>query len=492
MNTASTGLPRTTAGSVAIATLVAIGALAVRVPALGAAFLAGVALGVSIRGLDRSPWWTAAATAALPLGVVGAVGTVGLAGSVRTTFVSLTALAVGISLVSVLVGRLDPRQVELLGASGLVSVLALGSAWAVTERVVSAGGPGAAVEALLVAPGEGGPGAIRWLLAAGGVIAFLTAVVPTAIRATLRGRPFAPPGPRLRWPVFTAAGTGGVALLVVLARVPSATGPAVDSVVGSEPVVGFLATVTLLGVVASGLTVLTWFVWYVGWEVPVVPVGVGSLVGAVAVSALALAADAGTGQSVPAVFGVAVFGILVVSTVAGVLADRFELDERLQYDTPPRPTPRGRNRAPLGGNSAPSNVEPLVSLSVPWRDLLRPAALLVFGLIVAAVLVALGMDARLALDQTGVVITVAGALFVRDAILRGRVAARDVGIQNVSSLTQFVWAGWTATLAVAGVAVALGGILASGVLSAPLSVPATAGLVSGLTALAAGVLLLLR
>jgi hypothetical protein len=498
MSTASRKLPRATAWTVVLVTVVGLGSLAATRPVLGAGALAGAALSLSVRGAGRSPLWTAVAAAALPLGAFGVLATLWLSGWPTAGLTTLAAITVGLSVVSVVSGRLGQEQVELVALSAGTSLLALLPVGLLTAEVQSAGGPTAVVQDLLWATGDGAAGLVPWLIAAGSTTAVAMVVAPPAVAANLRGQP--PEHPRGSGaPIAAVVATIALVIAGAVGVLFPVVGPLVESVAASDPARGILAGVTVLAIVTAYLGLLARLFWLGRRRIPIVALGVGGLVGAVAVGALASAVTAEYDQSLGAVFVLTVLAVVALGVGAAWFADRFEFSKIFgTREVQTRQRRSGPNRG-LGnrslGTRAPgvhSKVQPSVSLSLPGRSLFTPNRLVPAGLVGAGILVAFGMNGRPGLGQVGVLVAIASALFVYTLFERGQGAATAVGAENVSTLPQAIWLGWTATLAVVGLVVAVAGILVSGTLTVSLSVPATAGVVSALVALVAGIWLLLR
>jgi hypothetical protein len=486
MSTASRELPRATAWAVALAAIAGLAPLAVTRPVLGAGLLAGGAVGVSVRGLGRSARWTTLATAALPLGAFGVVVTVWLPQSVETSLLTLVAVVVGISLVGLLMGGLTAQQSRLVVASAAVNVVTLVLAGSLTAEAQS-GGLDTAVQQWVWLGDGSAAGLAVWLFAAAGAGSLALAVAPPSIVASLRGQPL-----EFRWRrgspvVILLAAAALVAVLgggMLLPVVSSVLDPVAASGVVRWPLVG----VTLAALLAAGLVALARGLWSVDRAPFVIPVGAGGIVGAVAVGALATTASAEFGRSLGAVFTPTILGIVAVGATTGWLARAFSF-EGIEMQTHRNRHRFGRRRSISGPGR--SDL-PLPSLSLPGREQLRPDTLIPAGLVGGAIVVAVGMDGTPALDQVGVLVAIASAIFVHGAFARGRAAAKSVGVENVSRLPQAIWLGWTAALAAAGLVVGVVGLVLSDLLVVSLSVPATAGVAFALVALVAGIWLLLR
>ena len=499
MSTARPELPRPTALAVVLVTVAGVAPLAVVRPILGAGTLAGVALGLSVRALGRSSWWTVLATAALPPGLVGAIATLWLSGSPVAILLTLAAIAVGISTVGVLAGRLSPQRVALVEFTGAVSALAVVTAAFLTLEIQSAGGVSTVAGDLLSLPREGAAGLVVWVLVTGAAVRLALVTLPPALTANLRGQPLElSRDPDATPPVLTA--TLVLALVLAVGTVTPVLGSAVTAVGSNPGVRGALTGVTVLAVCVAGLGALARGVWATrrtqeGRRAPpVVALGVGALVGATVVAGLAVAVDSESAQSPTAVFVPTIAALALVSLTARWVADRFSLTDVLESSD-------GRVRHRRGGSSGYRSFErasirttsvsvPLLSL--PGRDVVRPETLIPAGLVGAATLTAIGMDRTPELSQVGVLVAIAAALFVRTLFSRGRASSRAVGVGNVARLPQSIWVGWTGALALAGLAVGAVGIALADLLSVTLSVPATVGVVSSLVAFVAGIWLLLR
>ena len=488
MSTTTRELPRATTVAVTVVTVVGLAALAAPRPVLGAGALAGVAVAVAVRGLGRSSWWTALAAAALPLGAFGLVVTLWLPSSVPTFALTVVAVVVGFSLVGVVAGRLDGRQVELVAASAVVNVVGLVSVGWLTAELRGAGSVTTTARDLLWVTGEGAGGLAVWVLAAGVVTAATAVALPTATTASLRGQPLElPRGSGLP---ATAAGTAaalavglGVGVLIPGVEV------VVDAVAASTAVRLLVVGYTLVTVTVAAVAVLARATWFLGWVPSIVPLGVGSLTGAVAVAALATIISAGSGQSFVGVFLPTLVGVVAVGGIAYLVVGRSDVDGAPTGFSSSQQVlgRRGQFRTP-GTAGGPA----LLSLPFPgWRQL-GPGTAVPVGLVGGAVVVALEMDRTLAVGQVGVLVAIASALFVHALVRRGRAVAGAVGVDNVATLPQAVWVGWTGVLAVVGLVVGVVGIVLADVLTVALSAPATVGVVLALVALVAGVRLLVR
>lgn len=485
MSTTTRELPRATTVAVTVVTVVGLAALAAPRPVLGAGALAGVAVAVAVRGLGRSSWWTALAAAALPLGAFGLVVTLWLPSSVPTFALTVVAVVVGFSLVGVVAGRLGGRQVELVAASAVVNVVGLVSVGWLTAELR---GAGSVTTTLLWVTAEGAGGLAVWVLAAGVVTAATAVALPTATTASLRGQPLElPRGSGLP---ATAAGTAaalavglGVGVLIPGVEV------VVDAVAASTAVRLLVVGYTLVTVTVAAVAVLARATWFLGWVPSIVPLGVGSLTGAVAVAALATTISAGSGQSFVGVFLPTLVGVVAVGGIAYLVVGRSDVDGAPTGFSSSQQVlgRRGQSRTP-GTAGGPA----LLSLPFPgWRQL-GPGTAVPVGLVGGAVVVALEMDKTLAVGQVGVLVAIASALFVHALVRRGRAVAGAVGVDNVATLPQAVWVGWTGVLAVVGLVVGVVGIVLADVLTVALSAPATVGVVLALVALVAGVRLLVR
>jgi hypothetical protein len=370
---------------------------------------------------------------------------------------------------------------------------------------VPSGGPGAVTRELLWFSGSGTTGFLTWLLLAGGVTTAAAAVLPSALATNLQGQPLELREGEFRGPAVAVGGTVVLFVLFVVGQALSGTRPVVESVAASGVARGVVAGIAVLAAVVGCLAVLARLVWNGSRTLPAVALGVGGLLGSVAVSLLAAAVTAESGVALSVTFVPTILGVVATGVGAALLADRValeewlasvEIEETLTGDaaSPARYRFRKDNYRGWGNtrSTAPAPPEPLLSLSTPRGVLLRADTLVPAGLVAGAVLVALGMDASLALDQVGVVVAIGSALVAHALVARGRAATRDVGVGNVRALPQFIWLGWTTALTTLGVGVAVGGILLSGRLATPLSVPATGGVAFGLVALVAGVWLLFR
>lgn len=504
MTTATPELPRLTALAVVLVTAAGIASLAAVRPVLGAGALVGVALGVAVRGLGRSPLWTMVATAALPPGLVGVVATLLLSGSLTGVPLTLAAIVVGISTVSVLAGRLTARQVGLVTVTGAVSALVMVPAAVLTLEIQSAGGVSAVVGGLLWYPGDGVAGLVVWLLTTGVAVTLALLTLPPAIAANLRGQPL-----ELPQDSGTTARAVTVALVLGLVLAAGALGGA------GAAVRGVLLGVTVLSVCVSGLGALAWVLSAGGTQrnrgdPPLVALGTGALVGATVVSGFAIIVDSGSSQSPLTVFLPTIAALALVSVTAGWVANRFSLgdalgrnrtqlrrrqDRQTGYGSPgdARAGAGAGVRTTVSSTSYPrSPSSPSLSLPLPGQDVVRPDTLIPVGLVGAAVLTALWMDRTPGLDQVGVLVAIAAALFVRALFSRGRASSGAVGVENVARLTQSIWLGWAGALAGVGLAVGAVGLLLAAVLPVTLSVPATVGVVSSLVAFVTGIWLLVQ
>lgn len=119
------------------------------------------------------------------------------------------------------------------------------------------------------------------------------------------------------------------------------------------------------------------------------------------------------------------------------------------------------------------------------------ATLAIGGVIVGASVDVLALELETIRAATATFVALAAASFVYDAGRYGRTLAREVG-SEASRRAQLVRLGWSGAVAVVGVPVAAVGLVGTTVLAPTLSVPATAGVVAAVTAIAAGAWLLLR
>lgn len=490
MSTARTTLPRTTAWAASLVAALGLGSLAVTSPTLGVGAFTGVVVGLSVRGLGRSPWWTALAVATLPLGVGGVLVALVLSGGTGAVALTATGTAVGISGVGLIAGPLEPGQPRLLLGSAAASLVTLAPGAVVSAQVESAGGPLRAFAEFVSLTGGGTAGLVVWVLVTGAGAVLATVILPPAVRANIWGQPveFAD-GPQL--PVTVVVVTLAVALVVWLGSAVPVAGSAVESLVASRVAHNLAAGVTLLLGCVTVLGLFAGGVWQYRVDTPVMALGTGALVGAMAVVVVSALVTTETGRSPTAVYRLVATGLTGVVVIAGWAADGFTFgglvpDLSLGPATPRRDTRwEPRDRYPDRFQLGPS-LEPLS----PRR--FRAGRLVPAGLIGGAVLVALGLEPTPSLEQAGVLVAIASGLFVHTLVTRGQAAARDVGPGNVSRLSQFVWVGWTAGLGLFGLVVATGGLLLAGTFPVPLSVPAAAGVALALVALVAGLGLLSR
>jgi hypothetical protein len=483
VSTASLELPRATALAVTVVTAVGLAALAAPRPAVGAGALAGVAVAVAVRGMGRSPWWTGVAAAALPLGAFGLVVTLWLPSSVSTLALTVLAVVIGFSLVGVVAGRLGGQQIELVAASAVVNFLALLS----VDLLTATGSVTTAAVDLLSVTNEGVGGLAVWLLAASAVTAVTAVLLPTAMTASLRGQPLELPRDS-GVPVVAVGTTAALAVGLSVGVLIPGVEVVVNAVAASTVVRAAVVGVTLVMVVAGAVAVLSRAAWFLGRVPSMVPLGVGSLTGAVAVAALATGVGGGS-ESTTDVLVPTAMCVLAIGGIAALVADRFDLEGPLTRSPSSlrRFNRNGQFRSP-GTSGGPA----LLSLPFPGWEQFGPGRLLPLGLIGGAVVVALEMDRALAFGQVGVLVAVASALFVRALVARGRTAARVVGVENVATVPQAVWVGWTGALAVVGLVVGVLGIVLADVLTVALSAPAAAGVVLALLALVAGIGSLVR
>jgi len=474
-----------------LVTLLAVGALTTVEVFVAIGVSVGVALGISVHGLGRSPLTTALAAAALPLGSFGAVVAVAQSGGIfagLTAVVTLTGIVVGISLVSLPAGPLRSDQSRLVAVSACLSLLLLGLATLLVSDVPDAATARAGLHL------AAGPAGFAGLLAvAGGLTALALLFSPSPFAANLRGQPREQASTR-KLPAGVVITVVLTALLAGLVLVGSAV-PFVDGLVETVAastlarglVVAFaagVACVWLVGLLAS-------VVWATGRTPPAVPLALGALLGTGAVVVLDVAAGARYGLASGEVFVPTLVGVLAVGAIAAWRA------WNASFDPAGRVHNSGRRRTRSGPSTASAGVSRVrtgsssLELSTREGTFAHPRRLVPVGLVTAVVVLALGTDGGLALGQAGLLVGLAGALFVHTSLTRGLTAARDVG-GAVATPTQFVWLGWTATLALVGLGVAVATLLLSGALGDLFSAPATVGVVAGLVAAVAGLRLLRR
>lgn len=487
----SNGVPGPTAWAAVLATVVAIGGLATVEISVAVGVAVGVALGISVHGLGRSPLTTTLAAAALPLGSFGAVVAIAQSGGGRGVAVTLTGIVVGVSLVSLPAGRLRADQGRLAAVSACLCLPVLALA-AVLVGDLSGATTASGDTTLVSSPG----GFAGLLVVAGGVTTVALFLAPSPFVANLRGQPpehatldrdrMVPADIRT-----TVTLTGLLVALVLVGSVVPLLDGLVETVATSGLAQGLVVAFTAVVACAWLVALLASGVWATGRTLPAVPLGLGAVLGAGAVVALDGVAGAEYGRAAGEVVVPTLLGVLAVGAIAAWRTWNTELDVELSGST----YPRGQNRSSTGPSAVAGSRARTsgASLELSRREdgFADPWRLVPLGIVVTVVLLAVGADGQLALEQAGLLVALAGALFAHTSLTRGLAAARDVG-DAVAVPTQFVWLGWTGTVALVGLTVAVATVLLSTALGDLFSTPAVVGVVAGLATALAGLGLLGR
>jgi hypothetical protein len=113
------------------------------------------------------------------------------------------------------------------------------------------------------------------------------------------------------------------------------------------------------------------------------------------------------------------------------------------------------------------------------------------GIIAGASVETVSFDLETIRAVTATFVAIAAALFTYDVGHYGRTLATEIGA-DASRRPQLVRLGWSGTVAVVGVPIAVLGLAGAAVLAPTLSVPATAGVIVAVTAIVVGTWLLVR
>ncbi|MXV63653.1 hypothetical protein GS429_16620 [Natronorubrum sp. JWXQ-INN-674] len=459
MSDAVDGLPATTARAITIAALVGTLALA----GYDRAVLGGIGIGLAFAAVSR--WFAgphrrvAVAAALLPVIVIGAVA--GLARTLDPTsgalvvVASVTAAAAG----ATATGWPSSTAVRRIGTAAIIAAAVAAILAVLGHGIDTAGGIGPAAETVLWLPGSGISGVLVWIVAAGLALAVGSVALPSAAFTTPR---YADSSIAMRntlaLTVVFAAGLAFVSLSVgtLFARYVFSMESLIAGVAGSGVARGLLAAVALFGVTLTALGLVVGYVWNLvaDGSGAIVAVAVGTVFGTTGAFVGTVGAVAPGGQDD---LVAPLFGAIAVVLGAGWLAMKH--GTRLIAATP------------------------------------DPATVIAVGLAAGSVTVGTTSDAA---DVTvfGTVlpslVALAAGLFVYDVGRYGRTLGREIGLEGASRRPQLVRVGWSGAVAAVGVPIAAGGLWIGTVLAPALSVPATAGVVAGVTAVVGGAWLLLR
>jgi len=463
MSTPTARLPRTSARAIALATALAVLVLTAHDPWVAVGVVAGGALAAAV-AVSTGESRRAIAAALLPIGVVGAIGGVAFASRLGATTLVLTAVAVplGMALSVVVLGGGSAAQLQ---QSGALSVYAAGvAAWATGLAVFAAaiGGPGATVELLLWATGEGAFGLALAVLAAGLAVGGGIATIPPAA-ITTRGS--ATDAHLVRRTAAWTAVLVSLAVIVLLAvllaitRFPVVPGAIGDWLVGSWAVRGVLLVLIALGVALAFLNLVARSSWS---RPPAPPDPVFSTVCGTGCGFLVVGAGAAlVGPPTLAEWT----ALLAVATLAfvGVWIALQMYAELLQ-------------------NGAAPPARTVVAL-----------ALCTSG-VIAGTSAAYGSGPATGTGLAGVsaLVAIAAGVFVFRAGRFGQRLGAEVGRAGATRRTQLVRLGWFGVVTVLGLVVAVVGLWIATVFAPTLSVPAAGGLLAGTVALFAGLWLLLQ
>lgn len=437
-------LPQTTRRAVVAAAVVGVAGLALHEPLLVVAALAGLAVGLGVRGLSGSPSTVIVAAGLMPLGLVAAVATVGTVAAeptvdetVYSTLAALSVLLMGV--VGPVLGGSSPTA--LRDASwGALAGAATGTVLATLASILETHGQ-PPVESVVYATGGGFDGiaatvAVTAVAGAGAVVA-----VPDAAVTTPRRKEFLP---RYRRQAIVAiVALAGVLLAVVAAARVVVGRWLVSQVFDTLVFRGLLVGLAVLCLLVAATGLLVGFAWNRGDKNgSVAPLLLGTVL------SLTVIVGGGYLAGIPPA---SLFAIPLLLGVAGVSLMAFS---RLLE---------------LAGGGRLSGATP-VALT----------ALCLAG--VAAVGADIGKTATPGPSLVGVVSTLGAGLFIYVVGTNGATLHAHVGSEGATREPQLVRIAYAVSVVAVSAAVTVGGIWLAMAVAPTLSVPSTLALVSALVA----------
>lgn len=443
-------LPRTIRRAVVVATLVAVGGLALYHPFVFPAALAGLFLGASIVWLSGPPVRVTVAATVLPLGLFGVVAAVvapaldvgGLftgAGGLYTTVVTLVGALLGLSLVGTVTTGVTERTISNANWIAFVGAL-LGLA-------IAGGGYVYAThlgrDSLLLVAGEGVNGFVATVFFAGVSVALAIAVVPNGAVSSPARRELV----LVRKKQFSGIVFGIAVILVTLVVLAREVGPAdqVSRIAGAPLLRAPLLALGSLGLVGLFLTAVGRWSWEHAdrAENDDVPLSLGALVGVTGIvgGALFVGVSPGLVFVVPVLLGVAGVGLWVL---------RWVLDQ-------------------FGGHRSLGETVP-VALSVVC--------------VVGAIAVGADSGETYAVDSSalGSTLVLGAGLFTYSVGQYGSTLSREIGPLEPERTPQLVQIAFASAVVVLAGLVALGGYWVAMTVAPSVSLPATISLVGALLA----------
>ncbi|WP_226005344.1 hypothetical protein [Natrinema salinisoli] len=452
-------VPATTGWGIALAALVGTVALAVHDPivVLGAFVGIGVAMaGGLFAGTHRR---IAAGATLLPIVVLGGIGVVGLAGGPVRALTGVTGILVATAACSVVVGQPTPSALRRTGETALCSAVLAGGVALLAFGIDGQGGPAPMLDAILWFPGKGVSGLLVGLVVAIAAVACALLFVPlAAVTVPSRGESARNALNALLLPAGIAiAIVIAIAVLTVLSPLIALFGPLLEPIAGSALVRGLLtiATGSAVAVAVLGLVVRASWLETNGRENPTVPIVVGSVLGVV----LPFAGVTGVGSPDPTVVPALFAATAVVLGVGWLAAWLYE--GAVVRGTAPRP------------------------------ELVLAAGLAGGSIVAGASVETVALELETIRAGAATFVALAAALFTYDVGRYGRTLAVEVGA-DASRRPQVVRLGWSGTVAIVGIPIAVVGLAGAAVLAPTLSVPATAGVIVAVTATVGGTWLLFR
>jgi len=460
MSAPTAGLPRTSARAIGIATFLGVLALAASEPMIVAGVLTGAALAAAVAAsLGRHS--RALPAAMLPVGVLGGIGVIYLtAGTPVSSFwLTVVAIPLGVGLSVVLLGGGSTEQLREASVASLYAAAVATGATAVASVVHLAGGPAAALEAVLWLTGPGVVGLGAGLVVTGIALAGGIVTVPPASLTTPGNRSDIVAAQKtlgLAAVFASLVGTGVLVVLWILTALLPPAGALLDWLVGSVLVRAAFLVVAGVGVALAAVGLIARLSWTstTDGRDPALVVLAGSLCGFLAtLPALVLAGPPTTNQWVgiytaaALVFGVGWIALMVYA-------------EQLEHElAPTAPTVVALGLGACGA---------IVATDVAYAG--EPAT----GVVGLSALVAL-----------------AAGVFVFKTGRFAELLGAEVGRAGVTRRPQLVRLGWFGAVTLLGLVVAVLGLWLATVFAPTLSVPAAAGVLLGSLAVLAGLWLVL-
>ncbi|MDF9745700.1 hypothetical protein [Natrinema salsiterrestre] len=452
-------VPSTTRWGIALAALVGTVALAVHDPMVAPAALVGTGVAATI-GLFAGPHRRISAAAMLlPTVVLGGVAVVGLGGGPIRALTSAVGILVASVTCSVVRGRPTPSALRRTGEAALCSAVVAGGAALLAFGIDALSGPAPMIDAILWLTGEGVSGLLVGLVVTIAAIACALLFVPlAAVTVPSRGDS----AHKARNALLLAAGIAisivvAIAVLTVLSPLIALFEPVLEPIAASTFVRGLLTIATGSAVAVAVLALVVRKSWLEtdGYRNPTVPIVVGSVLGIT----LPFVGVTGVGSFDPAVVAALFAAAAVVLGVGWLAAWLYE--------------------------------GAVVRGEAPGPELVLAAGLAGGSIVAGASVETVALERETIRAGTATFVALAAALFTYDVGRYGRTLATEVGA-DASRRPQVVRLGWSGTVAVVGIPIAILGLAGAAVLAPTLSVPATAGVIVAVTATVGGTWLLFR